>query len=101
MITENDVKEVLKKVVDPELGIDIVKLGLIYGVTFGPVMNNGVYEWIEVLMTLTSPYCPYAEELVLDVEKAVASLQKGEARVEITFEPAWQPSEELKAELGV
>jgi metal-sulfur cluster biosynthetic enzyme len=93
-ITEKEVIDKLKTVKDPELGIDVWTLGLIYKIKIDE-------EGIEVLMTLTSPLCPFANELIESVEKAVNSLNAGEARVEITFEPAWQPSDELKAMLGL
>lgn len=94
MIIQEQVIEKLKTVKDPELGIDVWTLGLIYKINIDE-------EGIEVLMTLTSPLCPFANELIESVENAVNSLNEGEARVEITFEPAWQPSDELKAMLGL
>jgi metal-sulfur cluster biosynthetic enzyme len=93
-ITKEQVVEKLKTVKDPELGIDVWTLGLIYEIKIDD-------EAIEVLMTLTSPMCPFADELIASVEKAVNSLKAGEARVEITFEPAWEPSDELKAMMGI
>jgi len=93
-IKEKDVIEKLKLVKDPELGIDVWTLGLIYKIT---IDNEGV----EVLMTLTSPFCPFANELILDVEKKVGELKAGDTRVEITFEPVWEPSEELRTSLGI
>ncbi len=102
MITEEKVREQLKTVADPELGIDIVTLGLIYGIRLGPVgADDERHEWIEVTMTLTSPFCPFGEKIIEDVENAVNLLGAGEARVEITFDPPWQPSVDLKRELGI
>ncbi len=91
-LKEKDVIEKLKLVKDPELGIDIWTLGLIYKITIDD-------EGGEVLMTLTSPFCPFANDLILGVEKAVGEL--AEVRVEITFEPTWEPSEELRSSLGI
>lgn len=93
-ITKEQVIEKLKTVKDPELGIDVWTLGLIYEIKIDE-------EAIEVLMTLTSPMCPFADELIASVENAINSLKSGEARVEITFEPAWQPSDELKTMMGL
>ncbi len=93
-LKEKDVIEKLKEVKDPELGIDIYTLGLIYKITIDD-------EGVEVLMTLTTPLCPFANELVTEVEEKLAELKAGDARVEITFDPPWEPSEELRAMLGV
>ncbi len=102
MLTKEQILEHLKKVKDPELLIDIVTLGLVYEIKFGEKLpNSETPEYIEVLMTLTTPFCPYAEEIILNVEEAINELQSGEGRVEITFDPPWEPSKELKERLGI
>lgn len=89
------VTEQLKTVKDPELGLDIISLGLVREVT---IDEDGV----EVLMTLTSPFCPFADELIQSVEKEVGKLpDSGDVRVEITFDPPWEPPEEIKDALGL
>jgi len=93
-IKERDIIEKLREVKDPELGIDIYTLGLIYKITIDK-------EGIEVLMTLTTPLCPFGDEIVQDVEKKLAELNTGDIRVELTFDPPWEPSEKLRAILGV
>lgn len=95
-ITEKEIIEKLKLVKDPEIGIDIWTLGLVYKIT---IEEDGV----EILMTLTTPFCPFADELIADVEKKVGALgyEEGDVRVELTFEPEWKPSEEVRAMLGV
>ena len=93
-IKEKDIIENLKEVKDPELGIDIYTLGLVYKIV---IDSDG----IEVLMTLTSPYCPFGEEIVREVEKKLHSIIKGDNRVEITFNPPWEPPEELRKALGI
>ncbi len=89
---------VLKTIYDPEIPVDIYELGLIYDVMVNE--NNEA----KILMTLTSPNCPVAESLPLDVEEKVKSLEEIEdAEVEITFDPTWTQdmmSEEAKLELG-
>ncbi len=89
---------VLKTIYDPEIPVDIYELGLIYDVMVNE--NNEA----KILMTLTSPNCPVAESLPLDVEEKVKSLDEIEdAEVEITFDPTWTQdmmSEEAKLELG-
>ncbi|HCY97152.1 MAG: iron-sulfur cluster assembly protein [Polaribacter sp.] len=90
---------VLKTIYDPEIPVDIYELGLIYDV-FVSEENNA-----KILMTLTSPNCPVAESLPLDIEEKVKSLKEVHAcEVEITFDPTWTSemmSEEAKLELGM
>ena len=94
-INKEKVTEQLKTVKDPELGLDIISLGLVREVT---IDEDGV----EVLMTLTSPFCPFADELIESVEKEVGKLpDAGDVRVEITFDPPWEPPEEIKDALGL
>lgn len=95
---ENIVR-VLKTIYDPEIPVDIYELGLIYD-----VFVNEAHE-VKVLMTLTSPNCPVAETLPMEVEEKVRSVDfvKG-VEVELTFEPSWTKdlmSEEAKLELGM
>ena len=90
---------VLKTIYDPEIPVDIYELGLIYDV-FVNEEND-----VKILMTLTSPNCPVAESLPMEVEEKVKSLDlvRG-AEVEITFDPPWTQdlmSEEAKLELGL
>ena len=90
---------VLKTIYDPEIPVDIYELGLIYDVFVNEDKD------VKILMTLTSPNCPVAETLPVEVEERVKSLDlvKG-AEVEITFDPPWTQelmSEEAKLELGM
>ena len=90
---------VLKTIFDPEIPVDIYELGLIYD-----VFVNEDYD-VKILMTLTTPNCPVAETLPLEVEEKVKSLNDVKsAEVEITFDPPWSQdlmSEEAKLELGM
>ena len=89
---------VLKTIFDPEIPVDIYELGLIYD-----VFVNEDYE-VKILMTLTTPNCPVAETLPLEVEEKVKSMDAVKiAEVEITFDPPWSQdlmSDEAKLELG-
>ena len=90
---------VLKTIYDPEIPVDNYELGLIYDVFVNEDRD------VKILMTLTSPNCPVAETLPVEVEEKVKSLDlvKG-AEVEITFDPPWTQdlmSEEAKLELGL
>jgi len=95
---EKEIIEVLKAVFDPEIPVDIYELGLIYEVNVGDDAN------IHILMTLTSPSCPVAESLPVEVEDRVKELSKViDCKVEIVFEPPWDKSmmsEEAQLELG-
>ena len=90
---------VLKTIYDPEIPVDIYELGLIYDVFVNEDSD------VRILMTLTSPNCPVAESLPLEVEEKVKSLDPvRDAEVEITFDPPWTQelmSEEAKLELGL
>jgi metal-sulfur cluster biosynthetic enzyme len=93
-LTKEHIIESLKTVKDPELHMDIHTLGLIYGIETGE-------DGIDILMTLTTPFCPYGDEIIQNVEKTLGKRFSVEVRVDITFEPEWEPSEELKIELGL
>jgi FeS assembly SUF system protein len=88
----------LKTIYDPEIPVDIFELGLIYDVFVSE--NNDV----KILMTLTSPNCPVAETLPVEIEEKVKSIDEvKDCEVEITFDPMWTQdmmSEEAKLELG-
>lgn len=91
--------KVLKTIYDPEIPVDIYELGLIYDVFVNE--DNDV----KILMTLTSPNCPVAETLPVEVEEKVKSIDTlNDVEVEITFDPPWTQelmSEEAKLELGL
>lgn len=95
---EESIINMLKSVYDPEIPVDIYELGLIYDV----VIHDDASVYIK--MTLTSPSCPVAESLPNEVEQKVAGVQGVKsAKVEITFEPAWDRtmmSEAAQLELG-
>ena len=90
---------VLKTIYDPEIPVDIYELGLIYDVFVNEDLD------VKILMTLTTPNCPVAESLPMEVEEKVKSLDEVKtAAVEITFDPPWTQdlmSEEAKLELGM
>lgn len=93
-------REALKNVVDPELAIDVVNLGLIYGIDSD---DEGV---VTVTMTLTSPGCPLAPEIEADVIMYLKELPfVSEALVNWTFTPRWDvytmPSEDARLDLGI
>lgn len=102
MLTRELVIGKLKEVLDPELDINIVDLGLFRDLEFGEYFPDfDSYEYIKVTMTLTSPMCPFADQLIQDVETKILELGKGDANVELSFDPPWECPENLKLELGL
>lgn len=93
-VPENDspldaerLREALRTVSDPEVGLNIVDLGLVYGVTVAPGR-------VHVLITMTSPACPMGEMILDDVEATLSALLPAstELDLELTWEPPWEPS---------
>ncbi|QKF58751.1 metal-sulfur cluster assembly factor [Aliarcobacter lanthieri] len=93
--------ENLKKVYDPEIPVDIYNLGLIYKIELEEREN---YLFCEIDMTLTSPSCPVADSLIEQVRYvAIAVDEIDEAKVNLVFEPIWEPtmmSEDAKEIMG-
>ena len=84
-VTEKEVEKALKGVKDPELGIDLVVLGLIYDIE----VEDGD---VKMIMSLTSPMCPVAGEIVEQAKEAILAVEGVEtAEVELTFDPPWSP----------
>ncbi len=79
------VAAILRRVVDPEIGIDVVRLGLIYGIERTP-------RGVRVVHTLTTTGCPLAEHLARAMRVAVASLPHvGEVELRLVTDPPWHP----------
>ena len=97
-VTEKDVRTALKGVKDPELGLDLVVLGLIY-----EIKVEG--DRVEAVMSLTSPMCPVAGHIVEEVQAAIEGVDGiASAEVELTFDPPWTPdriSPLIRASLGL
>jgi len=91
--------KVLKTIFDPEIPVDIYELGLIYDV----FVNEN--REVKILMTLTSPNCPVAETLPMEIKEKVSSIDMvKDVEIELTFDPTWSKdlmSEEAKLELGM
>jgi metal-sulfur cluster biosynthetic enzyme len=81
----DQLRELLRDVIDPELGVDIVSLGLVYGLE----VENRVAK---VVATMTTPACPLAEYLSAEIERALlAGGAVDRVEVEITYSPPWTP----------
>lgn len=96
--SEKDVRDALKTVKDPELGLDLVVLGLVYDVE---IEGSDVHATI----SLTSPMCPVADQIVDEAREAIAGVEGvEEAEVELTFDPPWTPeriSPLIRSSLGI
>ena len=99
MILKDKVIKEIKKIYDPEIPVNIYELGLIYDINIDNENN------VKINMTLTSPNCPVAETLPVEVEEKVKSIKTvNNVSVQIVFEPPWTKemmSEEAKLELGM
>lgn len=90
---------VLGTIYDPEIPVDIYRLGLIYEINIDDEAN------VNILMTVTAPNCPVADQLPMQVKEKISTMMGiKKCKVELTFEPAWSPdmlTDEVKAELGL
>lgn len=96
---ETDIVNVLKNTYDPEIPVNVFDLGLIYKIDVDD------YNQVEILMTLTAPNCPVADDLLLEIKQKVEQIEgvKGVA-INLTFDPPWDKSmmsEEALLELGL
>ncbi len=102
-IAEDTVREALKDVIDPELFVNIVDLGLIYDVTITET-DEGKSN-IDVEMTLTSPACPAGPQLLAQSKEACAKLEDvGEIEIKLVMQPPWTPdsmTEDARDQLGI
>ena len=98
MVTEDAVFAAVKEIIDPEVGINIVDMGLIYGVDIEE-------ETVNITMTLTSPGCPAGGQLINGTQHVTQQLEGvGEVNINVVWTPRWTPemmTEEAKDELGI
>ncbi len=98
MITKKQVEKILDEIPDPEMGISIVALGLIYEIEVDAKQN------IRILMTLTSIGCPLFDQIESPIREELGKLKGiGKITIDLTFEPPWTPdkmTEEGKMQLG-
>lgn len=98
-LSEDTVREALRRVIDPEAGINIVDLGLIYAI------NPDDDRVVRIDMTMTSPTCPMGDLILDEVQRAVAAVLPAgwSQEVRIVWEPPWRPewmSDEARAHFG-
>jgi len=101
-IAEESILAALRQVRDPELMINLVDLGLIYGIGVDEVEGKSN---IQVIMTMTTPACPFGPELVREVKDVLSGLEgAGNVEVQVTLSPPWTPdrmTEDARDELGM
>ncbi len=97
-VSEKEVRDALRTVKDPELGLDLVVLGLVYDIE----VSGGE---VKTTISLTSPFCPVAGQIVEDARSAIEAVDGVEsAEVELTFDPPWTPeriSPLIRSSLGL
>ena len=103
MVEESDIRDSLKDVEDPEMKISVIELGLIYGIR---IEEKDDRTHAEIDMTLTSPGCPVAPELMSAVHRSALATEGIESvHVNLTFSPLWDPrvhaSEDAQMDLGI
>ena len=101
-ISEESILAAMRQVHDPELMVNVVDLGLVYGIGVDEVDGK---TNIQIIMTMTTPACPFGPELIQEVKDAVGRLEGvRKVDVEITLSPPWSPdrmTEEARDELGM
>lgn len=102
-IAEDKVREALKQVIDPELFVNIVDLGLIYEIKIDEAAEGK--SNVEVEMTMTSPACPAGPQLLGQSKDFVSRLEEvGEVDVRLVMDPPWTPdrmTEDARDQLGI
>lgn len=85
-LTEKEIRDALSDVYDPEIGVDVVSLGLIYSVKVSAEND------VNIKMTLTFPGCPYGPSMIEDIEDRIRMIPSvRNVIVDLTFEPPWTP----------
>ena len=111
-LSEDAVRESLKQVIDPELFVNIIDLGLVYTVVIEPAGKNdsadqeaSEKENVKIEMTMTSPACPAGPQLIGQSKQVLAALPNvGEVEVKLVMVPPWTPdrmTEEARDQLGI
>ena len=87
------IEEVFKQYNDPEIMVDVWTLGLIYDIDVKK-------DKVKVKLTFTSPMCPFGGQMVDELKEMILKKGAKEVDIEVTFDPPWQPSDELREMLG-
>lgn len=96
MVIKQEILEVLKNFQDPELGLDLYTLGLIYRIEFSEKMQT-----LKITMTFTTPMCPYGPQMLGELKSRFRALGIADPVIEVVFDPPWEPTPEVREMLGV
>jgi metal-sulfur cluster biosynthetic enzyme len=103
-LCEEKIREELKKVIDPELFVNIVDLGLIYNVDLLPAEEEGKSN-IKIDMTMTSPMCPAGPQMIANSKQVLGQLEGvGNVEIKIVLDPPWTPdkmTDDARDQLGI
>ena len=104
-ICEDKVREQLKQVIDPELFVNIVDLGLVYTVHLAPNAEDATKTDVGIEMTMTSPMCPAGPQLVGNSRQVLEALEGvGKVDVKVVMDPPWtqdRMTEDARDQLGI
>lgn len=102
-ISEEIIREELKKVIDPELFVNIIDLGLVYEVTVAETPE--AKSNISIQMTMTSPMCPAGPQMIANSKQVLSAVEGvGEVEIKIVLDPPWSPdrmTDEARDQLGI
>ncbi len=102
-VSEEIVREELKKVIDPELFVNIIDLGLVYDVVVAETPE--AKSNISIQMTMTSPMCPAGPQMIANSKQVLGAVEGvGEVEIKIVLDPPWTPdrmTEEARDQLGI
>jgi metal-sulfur cluster biosynthetic enzyme len=101
-VSEDKIREALKQVIDPELFVNIIDLGLVYSVITEPA---GEKDNVKIDMTMTSPACPAGPQLIAQSKQMVGAVEGvGDVEIKIVMTPPWTPdrmTEDARDQLGI
>lgn len=104
-LQEDQVRDAIKQVIDPELFVNIVDLGLIYVVDIAPIEDQEDKYNVNIEMTMTSPMCPAGPQLVAETQKFASELEQVEnVDVKVVMDPPWTQdmmSDDARDQLGI
>lgn len=104
MVTKEEILEKLTQVEDPELGMNIVDLGLIYEIQIDEKKPEDKLQHVSIKMTFTTPACPMINEMLHDIQSKLDVLSDLDIEVNVVFDPLWSPemmSNRAKIKLGL
>ncbi len=104
-VCEDKVREQLKQVVDPEMFVNIIDLGLVYTVNLQPNAEDAAKTDVGIEMTFTSPMCPVGPQIVANCRQVLEALDGvAKADVKVVMDPPWTPdrmTEDARDQLGI